>query len=202
MLYINPFLYQYLCTTGSNLITLPIDIAQTKVLSNSSSTINLSEIKWLLLFPLIFTSQNIIYNEISMIKNTFIRGAMAGALSAPIYTYLETKKMYSRLYILPNYYVYSKIILARQTLFYAILYKISLMNIVNATFISALVANIIGFPLKLYALSKSYSVFIINKKTIKLTAIMEILKASISDSLALYLMYSPNFSPLKKCHQF
>ena len=76
------------------------------------------------------------------------------------------------------------------------------MNIVNATFISALVANIIGFPLKLYALSKSYSVFIINKKTIRLSAIMEILKASISDGLALYLMYSPNFSPLKKCNQF
>jgi len=51
MLSINPFLYQYLSTTGSNLITLPIDIAQTKVLSNSSSTINLSEIKWLLLLP-------------------------------------------------------------------------------------------------------------------------------------------------------
>lgn len=202
MLSINPFLYQYLSTTGSNLITLPIDIAQTKVLSNSSSTINLSEIKWLLLFPLIFTSQNIIYNEISIVKNTLLRGALAGMLSSPIYTYLETKKMYSRLAILPNYYIYSKIILARQTLFYAILYKISLMNIVNATFISALVANIIGFPLKLYALSKSYSVFIINKKTIRLSAIMEILKASISDGLALYLMYSPNFSPLKKCNQF
>ena len=130
-------------------------------------------------FPLIFNSQNIIYNEISIVKNTLLRGALAGMLSSPIYTYLETKKMYSRLAILPNYYIYSKIILARQTLFYAILYKISLMNIVNATFISALVANIIGFPLKLYALSKSYSVFIINKKTIRLSAIMEILKASI-----------------------
>ena len=37
-----------------------------------------------------------------------------------------------------------------------------------------------------------------NKKTIKLSAIMEIVKASISDGLSLYLMYSPNFSPLKK----
>ena len=97
-----------------------------------------------------------------------------------------------------HYNVYSKIILARQAIFYSILYQVSVMNIVNATFISAFIANLVGFPLKLFALSKSYSVFLINKKTIKLSAIMEILKASISDGLSLYLMYSPNFSPLKK----
>ena len=198
MLNINPFLYQYLSATGSSLITLPIDIAQTKVLTNKPIEINMCEFKWLLLFPIIFTTQNIIYNEISLVKNTALRGALAGILSCPIYTYLETKKMYSRLKILPNYNVYSKIILARQAIFYSILYQVSVMNIVNSTFISAFIANLVGFPLKLFALSKSYSVFLINKKTIKLSAIMEILKASISDGLSLYLMYSPNFSPLKK----
>ena len=66
-----------------------------------------------------------------------------------------------------------------------------------SNFIAALFANSIGFPIKLLTLSKSYSVFIINKKTIALTAILEIIKASISDGTALFLMYTPSFSPLK-----
>jgi hypothetical protein len=198
MIHINPILYQYLCSTTSSLVTLPIDIAQTKILSTKEVNTDLSEIKWLLLFPLIFTTQNIVYNELYNIKSTMIRGAIAGFLTSPIYTFLETKKMYKRLNILPRYETYFKIILVRQTIFYSILYKISKLNIAFSNFISAIVANLVGFPLKLLALSKSYSIFLINKKTIKLCAVMVILKASISDGLSLYLMYSPNFSPLKK----
>ena len=197
MIHINPFLYQYLCTTSSSLITLPLDIAQTKIITSNSIVFDLNELKWLILFPLIFTSQNIIYNNLHYIKNTFLRGATAGIISTPIYTYLETQKMYTRLNIFPNYNIYFRLILIRQALFYSILYKISLFNIPYSNFIAALFANSIGFPIKLLTLSKSYSVFIINKKTIALTAILEIIKASISDGTALFLMYTPSFSPLK-----
>lgn len=195
MIHINPILYQYLCSTSSSLVTLPLDIAQTKILSPKEVNIELSEIKWLLLFPLIFTSQNIVYNELSNIKNTIIRGALAGFLTSPIYTFLETKKMYQRLKILPKYDTYFKIILIRQTLFYSILYEISKFNMEFSNFIAAIIANTIGFPIKLIAFSYSYSFFIINKKTIKITALLEILKASISDGLALFLIYKPSFSP-------
>jgi hypothetical protein len=195
MIHIHPILYQYLCSTSSSLVTLPLDIAQTKILSPKEVNIELSEIKWLLLFPLIFTSQNIVYNELSNIKNTIIRGALAGFLTSPIYTFLETKKMYRRLKILPKYDIYFKIILLRQTLFYSILYEISEFNMEFSNFIAAIIANTIGFPIKLIAFSYSYSFFIINKKTIKITALLEILKASISDGLALFLIYKPSFSP-------
>ena len=84
----------------------------------------------------------------------------------------------------------------RQTLFYSILYQIAEFN--NSNFLAAFIANIIGFPIKLIALSKSYSIFLINSKNIKLSAILEIIKSSISDGTALFLMYSPSFSPLKK----
>jgi hypothetical protein len=188
MIHINPFLYQYLCTTSSSLITLPLDIAQTKILSSSSVIFNINELKWLLLFPLIFTSQSIIYNELYYIKNTLLRGAAAGIFTTPIYTYLETQKMHNRLNILPNYNIYITIILIRQALFYSILYKITLLNIPYSTFIAAFIANTCGFPIKLFALSNSYSVFMINKKTIKQTAILEIIKSSISDSMALFLI--------------
>lgn len=87
MIHINPILYQYLCSTTSSLVTLPIDIAQTKILSTKEVNTDLSEIKWLLLFPLIFTTQNIVYNELYNIKNTMIRGAIAGFLTSPIYTF-------------------------------------------------------------------------------------------------------------------
>lgn len=191
----NPILYQYLCSTTSSLVTLPIDIAQTKILSTKEVNTDLSEIKWLLLFPLIFTSQNIVYNELYNIKNIMLRGAIAGFLTSPIYTFLETKKMYRRLNILPRYEIYFKIILIRQTIFYSILYEISQLNIAFSNFIAAIIANSIGFPIKLIALSYSYSIFVINKKTIKITALLEILKASISDGLALFLIYKPPFSP-------
>lgn len=58
---VNPIVYKYMCTTATNLITLPLDITQTKILNTDTTNININEIRWLLLFPLIFTSQNIIY---------------------------------------------------------------------------------------------------------------------------------------------
>ena len=84
--------------------------------------------------------------------------------------------MYQRLKILPKYDTYFKIILIRQTLFYSILYEISKFNMEFSNFIAAIIANTIGFPIKLIAFSYSYSFFIINKKTIKITALLEILK--------------------------
>ena len=187
---ITPIIYQYICTTSSCILTLPLDIVQTKIITSSDISFNLNELKWVLLFPLIFTSQNIIYTNLFNVKNVIIRGALAGIITSPIYIYLETKKIYSRLNIVPNYNTYIKIILLRQAFFYAILYKIKLLNISYATFISAFIANFIGFPIKLFVLNNSYSNFKINKKTIKFSALIEIIKSSISDTCATYLIYT------------
>jgi len=193
MIKIKPLLYQYLCTTSSNLITLPLDIAQTKILASKDTIYDLNELKWLALFPLIFTSQNVVYNYLNNIKNTQLRGATAGIITAPIYIYLEIQKMYSRLNILPKYNIFISIILIRQAIFYSILYKISLLNIPQSSFVAALTANTIGFPIKLLTLTISYPEFIINKKTIIISALLEIFKASISDGASLFLMYTPFF---------
>ena len=198
MINMNPILYQYICTTSSNLLTLPLDIVQTKVIAPQNTTFNLDELKWLALFPLIFTSQNIVYNNLFNIKNIFLRGAAAGIITTPIYTYLETSKINSRINQIPDYNVFICLILIRQAIFYSLLYQISVFNIPNATFIAALVANLIGFPIKLYTLIKSYSVFVVNKKTIIISSLIEIFKASISDGSSLFLMYTPSFSPLNK----
>jgi hypothetical protein len=189
---VNPIIYKYMCTTATNLITLPLDITQTKILNTDTTNINVDEIKWLLLFPLIFTSQNIIYNNLSFIKSNALRGAITGIISTPVYIFLETRKLYSRINDYPRLLIYTRWIILRQVLFYSILYKISNLNIYYSKFLSALVANTAGFPIKIIALKNSYNSFIINKKTFRLTAMIEILKSSISDGLALYLLYLPN----------
>ena len=191
----NPILYRYLSATTSSLATLPLDIAQTKILSTTSTNININEIQFILLAPLIFTSQNLIYSELSNVKNILVRGALAGFLSSPIYSFIEIRKIHTRLNILPHCNTYIKIFLLRQTIFYAILYKITSLNIKYSIFLSALIANTIGYPIKLLALASSYSVFKINKNTVRLTGLIEIIKASISDGLSIYFMYVPSFSP-------
>ena len=148
----------------------------------------------------IFTSQNIVYNNLFNIKNRFLRGGAAGIITTPVYTYLETSKINSRINQLPNYNIFMCLILIRQAIFYSVLYQVSVFNIPNATFIAALVANLIGFPIKILTLIKSYSGFVVNKKTIIISAIIEIFKASISDGSSLFLMYTPSFSPLKKIY--
>ena len=188
MIYTNPVIYRYICTAGSSLLTLPLDIVQVKIISTDNIVIDVAEFKWLLLFPLILTSQNIVYSRLSCIKNIICRGALAGAITSPIYAYLETRKMYSRLHIFPNYNIYARIIFLRQALLFAILYKIGSLNIPHATFLSALIANAVGFPLKMFALKNSYPIFEINKKTIKIVGLLEIIKTSISDGLALLLI--------------
>ena len=189
---VNPIVYKYMCTTATNLITLPLDITQTKILNTDTTNININEIRWLLLFPLIFTSQNIIYNNLLFIKSNALRGAITGIISTPVYIFLETKKLYSRINNYPRLLIYTRWILLRQIIFYSILYKISNLNIYYSKFLSALLANTAGFPIKLIALKNSYNSFNINKKTFRLTTFIEILKSSISDGLALYLIYLHN----------
>tara|TARA_B100001093_G_C26796581_1_gene1001373 strand:- start:108 stop:701 length:594 start_codon:yes stop_codon:yes gene_type:complete len=197
MVKISPFLYQYLSVTSSSLITLPIDILQTKTLTDKPIFFDINELKWLFLFPIIFTSQNIVFNKLNFIKSITIRGACAGIITSPIYIYLETNKLFTRLKIFPNYTTYIRIIILRQIIFYSFLYKITFLNIKNSNFIAAFIANSISFPIKLFALFNSYSIFIIDKKIIRYTAILEIIKSSISDGIALFLIYSSYFSPLK-----
>lgn len=188
MAIMNPLLYKYISTTSSSLASLPLDILQTRIVTNNQIIFDWNEFKWVLIFPIVLSSQNIIYNRLYFIKNIFIRGATSGILITPLYSYLEIYKIYDRIKALPNLNIFLKITILRQAIFFGILYKINFSNILYSDLISALVANIIGFPLKLYALNSSYSIFKINKKTIKIMTILELMKTSISDGLGLFLM--------------
>ena len=188
MISLQPILYKYLSTTTSSLVTLPLDIIQKKTISITPVEFNFSEFKWVLLWTLILTSQNIVYNELSYIQNIAFRGALSGILITPLYIYFEINKMYDLLKIFPDYLTYINIILFRQTVFFSLLYKISSLNILYSTFISAFIANTFDFPIKLYALYKSYSIFQINKDKLNILIFLQIIKTSISDGLSLYLI--------------
>lgn len=196
MITIHPFVYKYLCTTTSNLVTLPLDIAQTKILSDREKIFSFEEFKWLLLFPIIFTSQSVVYDNLQNIKNIFLRGGITGLITSPVYIFFETKKLYSRTKCYPDYFIYSKWIIIRQIIFYSLLYKIFISNIMYPKIVSPFISNTIGFPIKLIALTRGYEIFNIDRKRFKLSALTEIFKSSINDGLSLYLIYNSNFSPI------
>ena len=57
--------------------------------------------------------------------------------------------------------------------------------------------NGFGFPLKIIAFKNGYPTLNYSYDKIKKTALIEIIKSSIGDSITLYLIYNFPFSPLK-----
>ena len=195
---INPLIYRIVCSSCGGLSTLPLDIAQTKILSNNEKiTISYQEIKWMLFIPLIFSLQNTVYSQTSFIKNQSLRGILSGLAASPPYIIIEIKKMQNRLNLLPNY---KKIIFwftLREIIVYICIYNLYNLKIPFSNFIAALIANSFGFPLKIIAFKQSFPTLKINSSTIKKTAILEILKSAIGDGITLYLIYNFKYSPIK-----
>ena len=71
------------------------------------------------------------------------------------------------------------------------------MNIYYPNFISSLLGNTLGFPIKMIAFKKGFSNINFDMTSVKKIAFLEILKTSIRDALILYLMYDFNYSPFK-----
>ena len=183
-----PIIYRTYCSTCGAISILPLDIFQSKIISNKPITIKLSELKWISLVSLIFVTQYTIYNSTHFINNQSIRGLLAGLGASPIYIILEIKKYYSRFEIHP---VYKNIIIwltLREICFYITIYSFYNYDFKYIKFVSIIAANTIGFPLKMLALKKSYKKININKKTIKKLACIEIFKSSIGDSITYFLI--------------
>jgi hypothetical protein len=72
-----------------------------------------------------------------------------------------------------------------------------MLNIPYSKLLASLLANGLGFPLKIIAFKNGYPTLNYSHDKIKKTAIIEIIKSSIGDSITLYLIYNFPFSPLK-----
>ena len=77
----------------------------------------------------------------------------------------------------------------REVILYITLYNIYNLNIKYKSIISALIANGVGYPLKILSFKYGIRNMCLTKKTIKINGILEILKSTIGDGISLYLFY-------------
>lgn len=194
---INPFLYRVACASCGGLSVLPLDILQTKILTNETIHFNPEEFKWLIFMPSVFALQNSVYNWADFLPNQFIRGSLAGLAASPPYIFLEIKKLYTRMHVLPKYKTYIFWMTIREIVVYVTLYNLLLINKPYIKFIAAFIANGFGFPLRILALQSSYPNMLINIENVKKTALLEIIKSAIGDGIALFFIYNFYLSPIK-----
>lgn len=185
----HPTIYKLACANCGALSTLPIDILQTKVISQQKININFNEIKWMLLMSSIFALQSFVYDSTKPLKSITLRGALAGLAASPVYTILEYKKIKNRINSCFNFEQFLLWNTIREIILYITLYNIYNLNIKYKSLISALLANGIGYPLKILSFKYGIKNMCITKKTIKINAILEILKSTIGDGISLYLFY-------------
>ena len=195
MINLYPILYRIGASSCGALTTIPLDILQTKIVSNQSIEFKLEEFKIMFLMTALFSIQNGVYNWSSFLNNKSLRGALAGLSAAPFYIFLESKKLYSRLNLLPKYKNFIFWITLRQVIVFVTLYNIFELNIVYAKFFSAFLANSFGFPLRILALKQGYPTLKFDLNNIQKTGLLEIVKSSIGDGTTLYLIYNFKYSP-------
>ena len=197
MLNINPTLYRICCSSCGGLTVLPLDILQTRVLTNKPVTLKLSELKWLGLFCFLFAMQNTVYSRTSFIQSKNIRGTLAAISVAPFSIFLKVKIFYSRLNLLPVYDRYIFWTITRDIVCYNIIYSLYLLNIPYAKFLTAFLANLLTYPIKIMAMKRGYPTLNINIRQMRLSALLEIIKTAISDGTTLFLIYNFKYSPIK-----
>jgi|TARA_Y100000992_G_scaffold302657_1_gene278061 hypothetical protein len=185
---IQPYLHKVICSSCGALITLPIDIVQTNVLSNTSYIFKPNEFKYMFLMINVFSIQNYIFDIINYINNNAIKGFICGFTISPIVIYLKIKKYYLRFNSYPIYKNFIFIYTLREMLFYSILYSLYYSNIPYIKLYASLLTNIFIFPIKIIALKYSYLFLVINKNSIIKSSFIEILKSAIGDSIALNLI--------------
>ena len=197
MIKINPTIYKLGAASFVELATLPLDLIQTKIISNKKIDFKLDEFKNLFYFILIFTFQNSVFVSLKFIKSTTIRSCLLGLICSPFYIFAEGSKLYSRLRVIPKLKPFIFWIIIRQIIVLITLYNLISMNFSYSKIIGPFLANSLGFPLKILAFKKSYLNLNFNKNILKKTFFFEIVKSSIGDGLTLFLIYNYKFTTIK-----
>ena len=194
---IYPTIYRICASSCGALSSVPLDVIQTKILSEQKNIFKIEELKWTLIMTLLFSIQNTVYEMTSFISNKTIRGSLSGLSASPFYLLVEIKKMNCRLGLKPIYKGFVFWLTFREILVYIILYNVFMIKIPYAKFIAALLANSVGFPFKILGFRSGYPMLKFSNDKIKKTAFLEILKSAIGDSITLYLIYNFKYSPIK-----
>lgn len=199
---VHPFLYKLGCAGVSCIVTLPLDIAQTTILTHQKYIFNLRELNGIICGGLLFSVQNSLYENSNFLNNNILRSGLSGLLVTPIYMLLEINKFYSRYKKFPilnfsdklNNFV--SIIMIRETSMYIFLYYSLLHKNIYINIFGVIIANIYGTMIRLYSLKLGYP-FIRNNFNLYFY-IIDICKNSIGDYIIFKLLYRLPNSPLYK----
>lgn len=192
-----PCIYRICASSCGAISSVPLDVIQTKILSEEKDIFKIEELKWTFIMTLLFSIQNTVFEMTSFIPNKTIRGTLSGLSASPFYLIAEIKKMQSRLGFKPFYKGFVFWLTFREIIVYVTLYNLFMINFPYSKFIAALLANGFGFPFRIIALKQGYPMLNYSNDKIKKTALLEILKSAIGDSITLYLIYNFKFSPIK-----
>ena len=197
---ISPFLYKMGCAGVSCLVTLPLDITQTTILSNQKYNFNIKELNGILFASLLFSLQNTFYESTKFLNNKILQGSLSGLMISPIYILMEINKFNIRYNKFPILNFSNKInnfigiIIIRKITMYVFLYNVLLSKNYYVNIIGTIIANIYGTTLRLYSLKLGYP--FIRLSFSKYFYIIDILKSSISDYIVFKLLYNIKISPL------
>ncbi len=183
------------CSTFVHVLTLPLDIACTSLLTNQIFKFQVKEINTVLSSSLFFAIQNLLYDNLDFINNNIIKSSSSGMLSVPFYLYHELNKVKNRYSINPNLLKWKKIIVIgsiRQITVIVFLYYFAFFNNKVIGLLGTLMINLYGILMKNYMLKLSYPFINIDIFNLKRVIFLDILRSSLNDYLTLQLIYNFN----------
>ena len=192
---VNPIVYKMACSTLIHIITIPLDITSTSLLTNQMCKLELKEINSILKTSFFFAVQNLLYDNLNFININFIKSSSSGLLSTPFYLFHELNKVRNRYSIKPNLIKWRKIIIIgsiRQTTIIASLYYFAFLNNKFLGLLGTFLTNLYGILMKNYLLQVSYPIIKVNLFNIKRIIFLDLLRSSLNDYLTLQLIYNFN----------
>jgi hypothetical protein len=192
---IHPIVYKMTCSTLVHVLTLPLDITCTTLLTNKIFKFQLKEINAILTASLFFSIQNLLYDKLVFINSNLIKSSLSGILSTPFYLYHELNKVKNRYAINPNLLNLRKIViigLIRQITIIFSLYNFIFVNNKLLGIFGTFITNFYGILMKNYILKVSFPVININLFNLKRIIFLDILRCSLNDYLTLQLIYNYN----------
>jgi len=190
-----PIAYKVVCSSLVHLLTLPIDLACTSLLTNEIIRFQMNEVNNLITGSILFVIQNLVYENLYFLDNKVIQSGCAGILSMPFYLVHELNKIKTRYGVKPNYLKINKIMIVgsiRQGSIIYFLYKFTFLNNKFFGILGTFLTNLYGIILKNYILKIGFPMIDISLNNLKRLIILDILRSSLNDYLSLQIIYNFN----------
>lgn len=192
---VHSIVYKMACSTLVHVLTLPLDITCTSLLTNQIFKIQLKEINSILTASFFFAVQNLLYDNLDFMNSNILKSTSSGILSIPFYLYHELSKIRNRYSIKPNLLSCRRIIIIgfiRQTTVIVSLYYFAFLNNRFVGLLGTFITNLYGILMKNYILKVSYPLINLNLLNLKRIIFLDILRCYLNDYLTLQLIYNYN----------